>query len=137
MAGTLTKMAIATCLFAMVFGVFVSFMVALGNTPQYNVQMEAQYAFSDYSSATQNVTSEYQLLSEGSSINQQASDTAQLQEGMSAEESKIGFWSVITTAMTEFFIAFPVLKAIGYGLSAIVIILALSGGIYLWLGRVP
>lgn len=135
MAGTLTKIGIAGVVFAMMFTVFIYTMVELGN--KYNVQMESTYSFSDYQTAASNVTDSYQLLSEGSSINQQASDTAQLQEGMSAEETKLGFWSVLQSAATDFFEIFPVHWSITAGISSIIIIIALSGAIYLWLGRVP
>lgn len=137
MAGTLTKLGLGIVLFVLVFGTFVSYMVALGNNPNYNRALEDNYEFSDYESSTKDVTFNYQELSEGSSINQQASDTAQLQEGISAEDSKAGFWSVINMALTDFFKIFPVSTTVAVSISLILIILSGSAFIYLIWGRVP
>lgn len=133
MAGTLTKVGIASSLFIMIFVVFIFTMSTLGT--EYGSSIEATYSFADYENQTYDATSTYQDLTQGASLDQQTTDSAQFQEKLSSEGSKVSFWGVIGSAMDDVAKIFPVHKIIWTMLAIIITIIGLAGVAYAFFGR--
>jgi len=135
MAGTLTKIGIGAALFAMIFTVFIYTMVQMGNN--YGVTMESTYATQDYYSLVSNSSDEYEELTAGTSIDQQTTDTAQYQQKLSSENSKVNFWGVLSSALSDFGKIFPMHPVIAWTIGIIIVLLIGAAFYYALTGRQP
>lgn len=135
MAGTLTKLGIGAAIFAMIFTVFIYAMVQMGN--QYGVTMESTYNTQDYYGLVSNNTDEYEELTAGTSIDQQTTDTAQYQQKLSSENSKVNFWGIFTSAISDFGKMFPMHPVIAWTLGIVMTLIIGAAFYYALTGRQP
>lgn len=125
MAGPLTNTAIAT----VIFGIVLTFcLYTLGQfSTAYQVPIESSFdSLSGYNSAIQNASAIYDNTSLGATINAQSLGSAQLQGLISTEQTKVGFYKVLTSSVSDFFKYFPILSYITTGFVIMLGILSIS-----------
>lgn len=129
-----TKIGIGVSLFSLFIIFGVGFMVQMGN--EYGVTMESIYQnkFSTTEFEDQAYRSA-EILDQGG-IDAQTTDIAQLQAGISATKTQLNFFGVVKQSLNDLLSIFPFDPAIVATLLVMLVLMSVSGLIYLLFGRV-
>lgn len=140
MAGIYTTFAIGTTVLIMIFSVFFWGLTDLASN--YNVTVEDLYLESGQSISSQEKTNqkiilESQEISRTSSLDEQATDTAQAQGDISAVKNTAQSSNILQTFISQFQNVIPYHQSITVAILSIISILFVAAGIYLLIGRIP
>lgn len=132
-------MVIGGALFVMAMTCILTLMVQLGS--YYGVSVESTYNINQYTTGYQTIAQQQtQVLFNGtqsSSINQNVANTAQGQGAISAESSKVGYTTIVITAMSDFFTLYPVNSVIGAMIAVILLAIFSAALFYTLFKTVP